>query len=392
MIKFLIIGICLLFPILCYLVFLVPIKEFSLEKNNLYFSFTLVGVFFFLFILSKTIEIEIIFFFIPLVIAYLLRKENIALFLSLSLLIIYNYLDITKFLIVLLVITSYFIISKLVKKKRLFLIFSFISILFLLIIFRVKFSLLILDIAFFFIYLELIFLAFKRMEFISSLCLKTKELEKERNIKNSIFKLTHELKNPLAVCNGYIEMMDLANKEKSQEYFSILKSEIKRSLTIINDFSSLGKIKDLEKEELDIYYVLEEIKDTLKPMFNSKNADIILNNDKEIYLEGDYSRLKQVFINLLKNALEAKNKENILINIKAYELKDRVKVTIKDNGCGMTKEQLEHIEDIFYTTKENGSGLGLPYCKEIIELHGGNINFKSIKDKGTTVTLYFPNK
>ena len=123
MIKFLIIGICLLFPILCYLVFLVPIKEFSLEKNNLYFSFTLVGVFFFLFILYKTIEIEIIFFFIPLVIAYLLRKENIALFLSLSLLIIYNYLDITKFLIVLLVITSYFIISKLVKKKRLFLIF-----------------------------------------------------------------------------------------------------------------------------------------------------------------------------------------------------------------------------------------------------------------------------
>ncbi len=392
MIKFLIIGICLLFPILCYLVFLVPIKEFSLEKNNLYFSFTLVGVFFFLFILSKTIEIEIIFFFIPLVIAYLLRKENIALFLSLSLLIIYNYLDITKFLIVLLVITSYFIISKLVKKKSFFLIFSFISILFLLIIFRVKFSLLILDIAFFFIYLKLIFLAFKRMEFISSLCLKTKELEKERNIKNSIFKLTHELKNPLAVCNGYIEMMDLANKEKSQEYFSILKSEIKRSLTIINDFSSLGKIKDLEKEELDIYYVLEEIKDTLKPMFNSKNADIILNNDKEIYLEGDYSRLKQVFVNLLKNALEAKNKENILINIKAYELKDRVKVTIKDNGCGMTKEQLEHIEDIFYTTKENGSGLGLPYCKEIIELHGGNINFKSIKDKGTTVTLYFPNK
>ena len=230
------------------------------------------------------------------------------------------------------------------------------------------------------------------MEFISSLCLKAKELEKERDIKNSIFKLTHELKNPLAVCNGYIEMMDLANKEKSQEYFSILKSEIKRSLTIINDFSSLGKIKDLEKEELDIYYVLEEIKDTLKPMFNSKNADIILNNDKEIYLEGDYSRLKQVFVNLLKNALEAKNKENILINIKAYELKDRVKVTIKDNGCGMTKEQLEHIEDIFYTTKENGSGLGLPYCKEIIELHGGNINFKSIKDKGTTVTLYFPNK
>ena len=157
MIKFLIIGICLLFPILCYLVFLVPIKEFSLEKNNLYFSFTLVGVFFFLFILSKTIEIEIIFFFIPLIIAYLLRKENIALFLSLSLLIIYNYLDITKFLIVLLVITSYFIISKLVKKKSFFLIFSFISILFLLIIFRVKFSLLILDIAFFFIYYLIIF-------------------------------------------------------------------------------------------------------------------------------------------------------------------------------------------------------------------------------------------
>ncbi len=241
-----------------------------------------------------------------------------------------------------------------------------------------------------FICINLILKLLKKNEYIIDLSFKEKELEKERRLKTSIFKLTHELKNPLAVCNGYLEMMDLTNESKTKRYFNILKDEIKRSLTIINDFSSFGKIKKIEKEELDVYFLLEEIKETLKPMFNNKNAFILLDDDKEIYFEGDYSRLKQVFINLLKNALEAKDKDEILINIKARELKDKIKITIKDNGCGMTKEELEHIGDIFYTTKENGSGIGLSYCKEIIELHGGNINFKSIKDKGTTVTLYFP--
>lgn len=393
MINFLLVGVYLLFPILLYLSLLVPIKDFSLERNNFYFSLSLFLATFFLFIYYNNNFIEVSFLYIPLVISYILKRKNTSCYLSIILLFYFSFKKLFPFLS-LVILGIYFLIYKFFldreKYKLIFLNIFIISQSILLILLKVKFYLIIVALITSLMYINLILKLLNKNEFIIDLSIKEKEIEKERKLKTSIFKLTHELKNPLAVCNGYLEMMDLSNQSKTKKYFNILKGEIKRSLTIINDFSSFGKIKKIEKEELDVYYLLEEIKDTLMPMFNSRNADIIIDDDKEIYFEGDYSRLKQVFVNLLKNALEAKDKDNMLINIKARELKNKVKITIKDNGCGMTKEELEHIGDVFYTTKENGSGLGLSYCLEIIDLHGGNINFKSVKDKGTTVTLYFP--
>lgn len=392
------IGVYLLFPILLYLSFFVPVKDFVIERNKFYFSLSLFLSFFMLIIYCKHDFNKIIFFSIPIIIAYLLKRKNIALYLSLFLLIYCHNLELKNFILILGELISYFLLFRFLSKKenykKVFISYFLFLKGIISLIYRNNFLMILESLIFSFIYIKLILKLLSNNELIVDLSLKEKEvkkeIEKERRLKTSIFKLTHELKNPLAVCNGYLEMMDLSNESKTKRYFNILRNEISRSLTIINDFSSFGKIKRIEKEELDVYYLLEEIKDTLKPMFNNRNADIILDDDKEIYFEGDYSRLKQVFVNLLKNALEAKDKENILINIKARELKDKVKITIRDNGCGMTKDELEHIGDVFYTTKENGNGLGLSYCKEIIDLHGGNIFFKSIKDKGTTVTLYFP--
>lgn len=393
-INFLLGAVLLLFPILLYLSSLIPLNDFSLERNKLYFSLSLFSSFLILAIYTYYQKQQLIFLFIPIVIAFLLKRKSTAIYLEILLLIYFHNLEVSKFFIILGELVSFFIIYRLffhkTNYKKIFITYFIIIEGIVLLTLKLNPYNILLSLILVFICINLILKLLKKNEYIIDLSFKEKELEKERRLKTSIFKLTHELKNPLAVCNGYLEMMDLTNESKTKRYFNILKDEIKRSLTIINDFSSFGKIKKIEKEELDVYFLLEEIKETLKPMFNNKNAFILLDDDKEIYFEGDYSRLKQVFINLLKNALEAKDKDEILINIKARELKDKIKITIKDNGCGMTKEELEHIGDIFYTTKENGSGIGLSYCKEIIELHGGNINFKSIKDKGTTVTLYFP--
>ena len=181
-----------------------------------------------------------------------------------------------------------------------------------------------------------------------------------------------------------------ATPTKKEAYLNIIKEEINRSLTIINDFSTLGKIKKLDKEELDLSLLFEDVRDIFTPLYEEKNGKITIPTIDELYINGDYNRLKQVFVNIIKNSLESQNKNTINVDIKIKKVKDNYKITISDNGQGMTKSELAHIEDMFYTTKENGSGIGIPYIKEIISLHKGQINYKSQKNVGTTVTINLP--
>ena len=217
------------------------------------------------------------------------------------------------------------------------------------------------------------------------------DLEKEKKIKESLFHLNHEIKNPLAVVNGYLEMIDrTASEEKKEKYRDIIKKEIKRSITIINDFSSLGKISKIDKEPLDISLIFEDIIYILSPLTKKYNGVINYNSEDELYIEGDYDRLKQVFINIIKNSIESKDKDYIIIDINIKRLKNNYKIIITDNGKGMNNEILSHMEETFYSTKQNGTGVGLAYVKKIIELHKGKISYKSKEKKGTAVTVTLP--
>ena len=217
------------------------------------------------------------------------------------------------------------------------------------------------------------------------------DLEKEKKIKESLFHLNHEIKNPLAVVNGYLEMIERTDsKEKKEKYRDIIKKEIKRSITIINDFSSLGKISKIEKEPLDISLIFEDIIYILSPLTKKYNGVINYNSEDELYIEGDYDRLKQVFINIIKNSIESKDKDYIIIDINIKRLKNNYKIIITDNGKGMSNEIISHMEETFYSTKQNGTGVGLAYVKKIIELHKGKISYKSKEKKGTAVTVTLP--
>lgn len=218
-----------------------------------------------------------------------------------------------------------------------------------------------------------------------------KELEHEKLLRASISKLTHELKNPIAVCQGYLEMLNLNNREKSEKYISIITSEINRSKTIIDEFSNYGKLKKIDIEEMDISYLFDDIIALLTPLFKQNKATITINTPDEIYIKGDYNKLKQVFINLLKNTLEAK-KENSLLKVQIIIKINKKHLTIRiiDNGIGMDEETLSRISEIFYTTKRNGTGLGLAYSKEVIKLHKGNLKIKSELNKGTEMIITLP--
>jgi len=216
-------------------------------------------------------------------------------------------------------------------------------------------------------------------------------LEKEKEIKESLFHLNHEIKNPLAVVNGYLDMIDrTSDKKRIEKYQEIIKKEIKRSITIINDFSSFGRLKEIDKEPLDLDLVFEDIIYTFSPLLKKKNGMIHYENEDEIYINGDYDRLKQGFINLIKNSIESKDKDFLIIDIKIKKLKKHYKIYVTDNGRGMNSEVLNRIGEPFYSTKQTGTGIGMAYVKKIIELHKGKISYKSKEKEGTTVVVTLP--
>lgn len=341
----------------------------------------------------------------PLLVSYLSKRNTLPIVISLITLVYYYYLfEITNPLIIVeyLIYFSLYLFS---KNKNYFYKFFSVSFILLKFLFTVIVACYLIPDATFTIYsaiylnITLMFLSlfsatviifFNKSKKILDINAVLKELNKEQEIKASIFKLAHELKNPLAVCTGYLEMMPEIFNSKIIKYHNIISDELKRSLTILNDFSSLGKIKKLDKEELDLSMLFEDVQDILNPLYQENNGNISIPEDDEFYISGDYNRLKQVIINILKNSLEAKNKSTIKAAIKIKKIKDNYRITITDNGKGMSKEELGHIYDMFYTTKTNGSGIGIPFIKEIINLHGGEVNYKSQKGKGTTITITLP--
>ena len=215
--------------------------------------------------------------------------------------------------------------------------------------------------------------------------------QKESRIKNSLFKLTHEIKNPLAVCKGYLDMLDLTKIDKSKKYISIIKSEIERSLNVIADFTEFNKIK-INKEIIDLTMLLDEITDSFQFLItNQKNKLNYHNEYEEIYLLGDYERLKQVFVNVIKNSLESIASSGI-IDIDIFCEEKYATITISDNGIGMNEEELTHIKEMFYTTKKYGTGLGVALSNEIIIAHNGQMDYLSKKNIGTKCIIKLPIK
>ena len=223
----------------------------------------------------------------------------------------------------------------------------------------------------------------EKAEKILSLNKVLNELQHEKELKNSLFKITHEIKNPIAVCKGYVDM------NKCERYNEIIKNELNRTLTIMDDFMNYTKIK-INLDIIDINMLLNEVLESFSLIFKINNNDLINKvTDDVIYINGDYDRLKQVFINLIKNGIESFDGKKGKLEINTKENNKEVIISIIDNGCGMDEEVFKNINKMFYTTKKNGTGIGLPLSNEIIKLHNGRINFYSKKCEVTTVEIIF---
>lgn len=400
-------GMSVLFPLCLYLVYIAYIRSIDAKEGKVPFSIAiLVSLFSLMYFDDLQNYNTNTFFSTPLLISYLSKRDKTAIIISIILMILYHQIHDVSIIVLACLYITYYLAYKYLEKKSNFVRNYSIAFCILKCIYATSILILVIrpnDIAhhFYFqiffgsivltVFSFLSFFFFIKSKKILEINTTFKELDKEKKLRASVFKLNHELKNPLAVCNGYLEMFPEASKKDQDKYIEIMQNEIKRSLTIINDFSSLGKIKNIEVEEIDICYLLEEIKDILEPLFKKNKAKIEIPDD-EIYVEGDYNRLKQVFINLFKNSLESKRKEDLVVNVKIKEDNNNYIISMKDNGNGMSKETLEKIYNDFFTTKETGTGIGIPYIKEIIELHHGTLTYKSRENRGTTVLITLPKK
>ena len=359
-----------------------------------------------LFIFLKDYTKSILLINIPLLISYLKRKELTSIILSI--LIAYYYVFLLNynlyfiFFEYVLYYVIYYIVNKSYKVVSLIYIFVFIKSIVLSVetfyfqevsnYFLVNYLEVVVKMLVFYVSSYLVFIYLLKGESIMNLNTAIKELEKEKVLRTSLFKLTHEIKNPLAVCKGYLDMLDLNNKDKILKYIPIIKGEIERTLTLMDDYLDYTKVK-IQKEEVDIYLLLNDIIESLELFFKENKINLeYLVPDDELYLSVDYNRIKQVIVNILKNATEARdiNKEELIIKIRTRVTKNYFKIIIEDNGIGMDKDVLEQVTDLFFTTKKNGTGLGTSLSKEIVELHGGKIKYLSEVGIGTTVIINLP--
>lgn len=215
-----------------------------------------------------------------------------------------------------------------------------------------------------------------------------KELKKEEQIRLSLFKITHEIKNPIAVCKCYLDMININDKKQVERFIPIIKGEIQRILILLEDFLNINRPTN-NFDMMDVNMLVEDVVYKLNPMLECNKIEINTNLiDDEIYINGDYNRLNQMLLNIVKNSIESiKTTGNI--NIKSNIKNREYILTIEDDGIGMNKEVLSKMKEPFYTTKENGTGLGMPLIYEIANSHHIKINYESKENFGTKVTLKF---
>lgn len=405
---FLLNTILLLFPLFIYLIYVAYQKNIKRETMNHFFELAL---FLSLFLISRFGYCKDDFYIsilinIPLLFAYLKGRRVVALIISIILVLYSIFIfDYSPYMIIF-EYCSYFILYMVVRRKNItssYIINSFTIIKTFILSFATfgfiapttpvweSLFTIFITITVFYIATICYYKMIQKIEDMMTLNHTIKELEKEKTIRNSLFKITHEIKNPIAVCKGYLDMIDLNNKKKIDKYIPIIKGEINRTLSLMDDYLDYSKIK-IEKDIIDIVMLVEDTTRSMGVLLKDKNIETnfqIL--DDEIYMLADYNRLKQVLVNMIKNSMEAKEEgKNLIIGINMEMTKYNIKIMIQDNGIGMTKEELDKLGEEFYTTKSKGTGIGVNLSKEIIERHNGTLTYESKKHVGTTVTIDLP--
>lgn len=370
--------IIILFPLLCYLFYIVTNNNIRKNIKELGLQFTLCTIIFFIFkfIKSANVIFAMILLFIPLYIC-LVRKYNV-LSILISLIFVFFTNNILYIIYPLLTILFNMIIN---KNSNLNIYFIISIIVVLPVIYGIN---ILLYVSLYYLILRCSIYTVLKGEQVINYYIEYNELKNEKEIRTSLFKITHEIKNPLAVCKAYIDMFDYNDIECAKKYVPIISSEIDKLLILLQDFLLVNK-KNINFDIMDMNMLLEDVTNSLKEL---KNYNINLNiGDDEVLINGDYNRLTQVMSNLIKNSFEAGADK---VDIESNIIDNKLELKVIDNGEGIDMNNIKNVYTPFYTTKIDGTGLGVPLSKEIIEAHNGELSYINNKGKGVCAKVVIP--
>ena len=246
---------------------------------------------------------------------------------------------------------------------------------------------------------------------IGELCDAVKEmsadLEAADQMKNDfISRVSHELRTPLTAIKGWAETMQLnaegkIDRRTFEKGMGVIVKESARLTSIVEELLDFSRLQSgrmvLMNEKLDILAELDDTVYMLKERALSEGKHLLYDEPEVVYppVYGDRNRLKQVFLNVIDNALKYTPQSGVVAIQVIYDVDkdpDTIKVIVTDTGCGIAAEDLPKVKDKFYKAnqKVNGSGIGLAVADEIMTLHSGSLTIESSEGVGTTVTISFP--
>lgn len=201
--------------------------------------------------------------------------------------------------------------------------------------------------------------------------------------------IAHEIRNPLTSIRGFVQLFK--GDQDQNVYYDIVLSELDRINGIVGEFLFLSKPTTTAMQERDVKKLINDVVTLIQTQTILSNIQIGMEYESNLpYVYCDENQLKQVFLNILKNATEAMpNGGTIDLKVKKGKAKG-VLIQIADQGVGIPKERIPKLGEPFYTTKEKGTGLGLMTCYKIIENHKGQLQIESEVNKGTTVQIILP--
>ncbi|MDQ0245578.1 two-component system sporulation sensor kinase B [Bacillus fengqiuensis] len=219
-------------------------------------------------------------------------------------------------------------------------------------------------------------------------------LENQKTVGHMAAAFAHEIRNPLTTVQGFIQFLKEGDNHKELHKFSdLILEELDRTNKIITEYLSLAKPGNMKRE---CFIVEEAVRETIKlltPTAHLHNVSIGYHEEGKHFIHGDRQYLKQALINIIKNSIEAiEQRGDIMIRIEKMTNADKIVISIKDNGIGLTEDEVKQIGLPYFTTKTKGTGLGTMVVNKIIRDMDGTIKYKSIKGNWTEVKIFLPLK